>query len=266
MEDLTHLSLFSGIGGIDLAAEWAGFRTVLFVEIDSYCQKVLRKHWSGVPIIGDIRDATKERIMAYAADQRLLLCPSGGNREQARHREGLFKGRGEVGRGGTNTAISSVTLITGGFPCQPVSAAGKRRGKADDRWLWPEMLRVIREIRPTWVVAENVAGLLNMGFNDCVSDLEGEGYETIPFLIPACGVNAPHRRDRIFIVAHATRDRCDEEQFEAGIIEQTIRQASTGESGRTSGTSLMGYSEHTRQYATEIRGSTREGSAPKDIC
>lgn len=158
--ELTHLSLFSGIGGIDLAAEWAGFETVCFVEIDKFCQKVLRKHWPDVPIVEDIRDVRGEQ----------------------------FK--------------QPITLITGGFPCQPVSVAGKRRGKEDDRWLWPEMLRVIREVRPTWVVAENVAGLIRMGLNDCLADLEGEGFEVAPFLIPACAVNAPHRRDRVFIVAH----------------------------------------------------------------
>jgi len=158
MKELTHISLFAGIGGIDLAAEWAGFRTVLFVENDKYCQKILNKHWPDVPIIGDIHDV---RGKEYTAG-----------------------------------------LITGGFPCQPVSVAGKRRGKEDDRWLWPEMLRVIKEVRPIWVVAENVAGLIRMGIDDCISDLENIGYTTEPYLIPACAVNAPHRRGRIFIVAH----------------------------------------------------------------
>ncbi len=157
---LTHISLFTGIGGIDLAAEWAGFKTVLMVEWDAYCQKVLRKHWPNVPIIGDIKDVKGEKFRP-------------------------------------------ITLITGGFPCQPVSHAGKRRGKDDDRWLWPEMLRVISEVRPTWVVAENVAGLINMGLNGVLSDLEGIGYEVQAFLIPACGVDAPHRRNRIFIVAYS---------------------------------------------------------------
>ena len=231
--ELTHISLFAGIGGIDLAAEWAGFRTILFVEIDKYCQRVLRKHWPVVPIIGDIRDATREAIMAHAQSWEP------GEQETRNRRPGIGRGSEEVitdtkgehsdglkdntrdsqrpqevsesrdssgERNGSRTAsptIPPVTLITGGFPCQPVSTAGKQRGKEDDRWLWPEMLRVISEIRPTWVVAENVTGLLHLGFHDCISDLEGEGYETIPFVIPACGVNAPHRRDRIFIVANA---------------------------------------------------------------
>ncbi len=101
-------------------------------------------------------------------------------------------------------------LLTGGFPCQPVSVAGKRRGKEDDRWLWPEMLRVIKEARPRWVLAENVPGIIGMGLDDCLSDLETEGYETGTLIIPACAVNAPHRRDRVWIVANP------EEQYSNG--------------------------------------------------
>lgn len=159
MTELTHFSLFSGIGGFDLAAEWAGFRTVCFVEKDDYCQKVLKKHWPGVPIIGDIRDV---------------------------------KGK----------EFEAVTLVTGGFPCQSFSHAGKRKGKADDRYLWPEMFRVIKLIRPTWVLAENVPGIIRLALNDVLSDLESEGYSTETLIIPACAVNAPHRRDRVWIVAN----------------------------------------------------------------
>ncbi|KKL58061.1 hypothetical protein LCGC14_2229150 [marine sediment metagenome] len=225
-DDLTHVSLFTGIAGIDLAAEWAGFKTVCFVEIDEYCQKVLNKHWPEVPVIGDIRDVTKEKITAYADQNgkpRLPVNDEAGCRKLVQRRRSR----------NNNPAI---TLVTGGFPCQPVSHAGKRRGKADDRWLWPEMLRVISEIRPTWVIAENVAGLAGMAepvgepfvesrvftrdededilnkiytrqekmyFGDILSDLESEGYEVQPYLIPACGVNAPHQRFRIFIVGYS---------------------------------------------------------------
>jgi DNA (cytosine-5)-methyltransferase 1 len=171
MRVLRHVSLFSGIGGIDIAAERAGFTTVLFCECDPYCQAVLRKHWPGVPIIDDVRKVNRESV-------------NGG-----------------------------IDLISGGFPCQPVSCAGKRLGKGDDRWLWPEMLRVVAELRPRWVLGENVAGLLSMGIDGVLSDLEGIGYEVQPFVIPACAVNAPHRRDRVFIVAHrdgnGTRERHD---------------------------------------------------------
>ena len=99
--------------------------------------------------------------------------------------------------------LEPVDLICGGFPCQPFSVAGKRGGREDNRYLWPEMLRVISEVRPTWVIGENVAGIVNMALDQVCSDLEGEGYEVQPFIIPACAVNAPHRRDRVWIVAHA---------------------------------------------------------------
>jgi len=162
--DLTHFSLFSGIGGFDLAAEWAGFRTIGLVEKNPYRQKVLRKYWPSVPLWEDIRDVTKESLK--------------------------------------EANLRTVTLVTGGFPCQSFSIAGKRRGKADDRYLWPEMFRVIRLLRPHWVLAENVTGIIRMALNDVLSDLESEGYRAIPFIIPACGVNAPHRRYRVWIVAH----------------------------------------------------------------
>lgn len=95
-----------------------------------------------------------------------------------------------------------IDLICGGYPCQPFSQAGKRQGQADDRHLWPEMFRIIREIRPTWVIAENVAGHVSMGLDSVLSDLESEGYQTTAFVIPACALNAPHRRDRVWVVAH----------------------------------------------------------------
>ena len=210
MSELTHLSLFSGIGGIDLAAEWAGFKTILFVEIDKYCQKVLNKHWPDVPIIGDIKDVTKE-VMENARCGKQGQCGDtdqeslrGNGTERPTNQTSRPSGESEINGRPRNTNLP-ITLITGGFPCQPVSQAGKRKGKEDDRWLWPEMLRVIKEVRPRWVVAENVAGLIRMGIDDCISDLENQGYTTETYLIPACAVNAPHRRDRIFIVGYSTK-------------------------------------------------------------
>ena len=129
--------------------------------------------------------------------------------------------------------LESVNLICGGFPCQPFSVAGKRRGKEDDRWLWPEMLRVITELRPTWVIGENVPGIINMELDKVLSDLEDQGYETAPpLIIPACAVDADHRRDRVWIIAHNNSVRCNlREPEREGIYrqEQTWSEQNNGE-------------------------------------
>lgn len=205
---LTHLSLFSGIGGFDIAAEWAGFKTVCFVEIDPFCQKVLRKHWPDVPLIEDIKDVTKEKIMAYAESARWPSWTSKG-----------FIGRcGEVAGNGRNNGEPTVDLITAGVPCQPISVAGKRRGEEDDRWLWPETIRVLSEVRPAWACFENPAGILTMGFDNLLSQMEECGYETQAFIVPACAVNAPHRRHRVWIVAY---NECL--GWNEGVISQTVQ-------------------------------------------
>lgn len=185
---MTHGSLFSGVGGFDLAAEWMGWENLFHCEINEWCQKVLRFHFP--------------KSIQYDDITRTDFTP--------------WRGK--------------VDVLTGGFPCQPFSTAGKRRGAEDDRYLWPEMLRAIREIRPAWVIGENVAGITSMvqpGSEVTVEsqaslfetsdketlleqeyvietvcrDLEREGYSVQPILIPACGVGAPHRRDRVWFIA-----------------------------------------------------------------
>lgn len=169
-------SLFSGIGGIDLAAERAGMLVIWQCEIDPFCNKVLAKRWPDVKRYGDVR-GIRGPYNSGSGD----LVQSGG--------------QGEV------QTIEAPDVIVGGFPCQPVSVAGKRRGKADNRWLWPEMFRIICETRPAWACCENVPGIVGMGLNEVLIDLEGEGYQCQTFSIPACGVGAPHKRERIFILA-----------------------------------------------------------------
>ena len=159
---MTHVDLFSGIGGFALAAQRAGFRTVCFSEVDEYASAVLRKHWPDVPNLGDIKSADFVR----------------------------FRG---------------ATLLTGGFPCQPFSVAGQQAGEADDRYLWPSMLNAIQTIQPTWVVGENVTGLITLALDRVLTDLASAGYTAVPIVIPACAVDAKHRRDRVWIVANALR-------------------------------------------------------------
>jgi DNA (cytosine-5)-methyltransferase 1 len=186
---MLHLDLFSGIGGFALAADavWPNTEHV-FCEIDPFCQTVLKKHWPNSIIYGDIRTLTNTNLFRQSGEDALR------ERSISAWRSG-----------------KSVDLITGGFPCQPFSHAGKRKGTSDDRHLWPEMRRVIQEFSPTYVVAENVRGLLSieggMVFEQVCLDLEALGYEVQPFVIPACAVNAPHRRDRVWIVAHVTSEQ-----------------------------------------------------------
>ena len=166
---LTHLSLFSGIGGLDLAAEWAGFQTVGQCEWADYPTKILEQHWPMCPKWRDIRTLTGDDFFA-------------------------------------RTGRRTVDVISGGFPCQPFSVAGKQKGKGDDRYLWPEMRRVISELAPRFVVGENVPGILRIAASDVVEDLERLGYQTVLFDFEAAAVGAFHRRERVAFVAYRDND------------------------------------------------------------
>ncbi|MEO5335153.1 MAG: DNA cytosine methyltransferase [Magnetococcus sp. YQC-5] len=168
------------------------------MEIDPFCQKVLKKHWPDVPIHSDIKDFDGRTI---ANTKNLTTCQAGPRQERRVTIAGC-----DCGDQYETDRESCIDLITGGFPCQPYSCAGKRRGKDDDRALWPEMYRVIREVRPRWILGENVAGFINLGLDQSIADLEMEGYDVQAFVIPACSVNAPHRRDRVWIVANTECD------------------------------------------------------------
>jgi DNA (cytosine-5)-methyltransferase 1 len=166
---MNHASLFSGIGGFESAAQWMGWENVLHCEINEFGKHILKHYWPNATSYDDIRKTDFT----------------------------IWRGH--------------IDVLTGGFPCQPYSLAGKRKGKEDDRHLWPEMLRAIREIQPRWVVGENVFGIVNWNgglvFNEVQADLEAEWYEVQPFILPACAVNAPHRRERVWFIAYSESNR-----------------------------------------------------------
>lgn len=158
------VSLFSGIGGLDLAAECANVSIVGQVEIDPYCQQILARHWPQVRRYADVRHVT-------------------------------------------GSEFGQVDLIFGGIPCQPFSVAGNQRGRADERYLWPEMRRLVQATQPHWVVVENVANIAHVALDDIWRELEDDGYACGAYVLPATAVNAPHRRERLFVVAHTQRGR-----------------------------------------------------------
>ena len=183
----SHLDLFSGIGGFAIAAQACGYTTIGFCEREPYAQQILKERFAAV-----LADADSGRSEQCDAQERRLSKPYASN---PRIHPDIFTLNG--------ADYAGVDLLTGGFPCQPFSVAGKRLGKADNRAIWPEMLRVIDEARPTWIIGENVAGIVTMELDNILSDLEALGYAAWPLVIPACAVDARHRRDRVWIVAHA---------------------------------------------------------------
>ena len=157
--NLTHGSLFSGIGGFDLAANWSGIPTRWQVEKDPYCRYVLSQHFPETELFEDVTQVGKAQL-------------------------------------------KPVSIISGGFPCQPFSVAGKRKGKKDNRFLWPQMLRIISELKPNYVIGENVPGIISLALDQVLDSLKKEGYYTESFILPACGIGAWHKRERVWIIAY----------------------------------------------------------------
>ena len=188
---ITHGSLFSGIGGFDLAAQWNEWENIFQCEKDEWCRKVLAKNFQNTNRFEDIKEFNAKK----------------------------YNG--------------TIDVISGGFPCQPFSVAGQRKGKADDRYLWAEMLRIINEVQPKFVVGENVTGIIGMALDTVLSDLEAQGYTTETYIIPACSKNAWHRRNRVWIVAYTNSIGWANEQKENGQpLHNGNRNGSTKEQSR----------------------------------
>ena len=221
------LSLFAGIGGFDLGLErTGGFKTVAFCEIEPFAVRVLNKHWPEVPVYGDVRELTAERLRADG------IVPN---------------------------------VIVGGFPCQDISLAGKGAGLAGDRsGLWGEYARLIGEIRPTYVIVENVAALLSRGLGDVLGDLAALGYDAEWHCIPASAVGAPHRRDRIWILAYAEREQQRQDALQngcrLGLAEQAPgeRREGAGEASGRGGVLAHPASERRREARQHQQGRCAE--------
>jgi len=189
------LSLFAGIGGIDLGLERAGMRIVGQVEIDPFCRGVLERHWPRVPRHDDVRTA----LRWWRREDR-----------------------------------PDVDVVAAGFPCQPVSSVGYKRGEDDERWLWPDTVRIVRALRPAWTVLENVPGILRHGFGTVLGDLAAIGYDAEWHCLSACAFGAPHKRERVFIVAHTDDERRSErtgDERPGGWTEPTNRREWSAEPG-----------------------------------
>jgi len=231
---MRHGSLFSGIGGFDLAAEWMGWENVFHCEWMPFPRQVLKYHF---PNSISYEDITKTDFTIH--------------------------------RG-------SIDILTGGFPCQPYSSAGKRLGKEDERHLWPQMLRAIQEIKPTYVVGENVRGLTNWNggvvFEEVCADLEACGYEVQPILLPACAVNAPHRRDRVWFIAYSNNARISTLRYKFNGNEQEEMQQwqqsqfeSYGSSNKRTATNSDNLRQHQCECDNEKFASQRGINALNDI-
>jgi len=228
---LRHVDLCSGIGGFSLGFEWAQLSTpILFCDTEEWCRKILAKNFPNVPIATDVKE------LANDPERNVPDCD----------------------------------ILTAGYPCQPFSVAGKQKGTEDDRHIWPFIFRIVAQKRPTWCVFENVHGHIAMGLDQVLADLESEGYSTRTFVVPACGVNAPHKRDRLWIVAHSElaysvsirRGRRNSTRRETG--ERDVQSEEQGRSSMGRETEGRGQPRGENVADTTILGSQEHGHGKPD--
>ena len=213
---LRHVDLCSGIGGFALGFQWAELsKPVLFCDIEPWSRKILAKHWPDVPIAEDVKELAND----------------------------------------PNGLIPDCDILTAGYPCQPFSVAGQRRGTEDDRHIWPFIFTIIKAKRPSFCVFENVFGHVSMGLDEVLSDLEGESYATRPFIIPACATDAFHRRDRLWIICRNVGDTKHD-----GSSTTTV----TGSIGKTSEHDTQGQSKTSQsERASQSRDSGSLGESTR---
>lgn len=254
---ITHYDLFAGIGGFSLALEEVFNEAKInhiFCEWAEFPSAVLKKHWPNGTFYGDIADLVTdtERTGLYKTEKPGGSQESKEERRLPQHERLDITSAGVRGNFNSNSQEhETLTILTGGFPCQPFSHAGRRKGTADDRYQWPNMFRVVQNIKPDWIIAENVRGFVTwndgMVLEQVCADLESESYEVQPFIIPAVAVNAPHRRDRIWIIAHA-----EDKRNRAGFREI---QGEDGEVPKRDDDAKPGYADWHRDWR-EVAAST----------
>jgi DNA (cytosine-5)-methyltransferase 1 len=230
---LRHLDLFSGLGGFSLGLEaTGGFETVAFCDIEKFSRKVLKKHWPNVKQYKDIKELTYEQIK--------------------------------------EDTLAPIDIVTGGYPCQPFSIAGSQRGEKDTRHLWPDMFRIVKECKPTWVIGENVSGHIKLGLDTVLQDLESEGYSVRAFSISASSIGANHQRERVWIVAHSNLENTrqhgrriestwDTESIGSRASEETEWSSDSNKiNGSSAGASIVGESSDTNSQGLQGRRSEQQ--------
>ena len=230
---LRHLDLFSGIGGFSLGLEaTGGFKTVAFCDIEEFPRKVLQKHWPHVKQYTDIKELDYDKLRS----------------------DGIISDN------------EKIDIITGGYPCQPFSVAGRKKGEKDPRHLWPEYFRLVQELRPTWVIGENVGGHIKLGLDTVITDLESEDYSVRPFSISASSIGANHQRERVWILAHSRRSQWPRAELR-GENENETRKENANQFERSSSTSEVDVanSESISSDGREDREYSKEGNTKREV-